>query len=319
MEREIQWLLEEKYHGQLTPLANKDIARLQKGEHVDYVIGFVDFLGCRIDVSKKPFIPRPETEYWVERAIQEMLGTKFLNNRLVQTPASLAACPLGDFPPHRRTGKIASESLFKNSALSHLSSLKCLDIFAGSGCVGIAVLKHIPWAYVDFGEKDKRLLSQIRLNVKRNGIKKTRYRVIQTDVFSGIKKKYDYIFANPPYIAELRKNKVQSSVLRHEPREALFAGKDGLDIMRVFLRQAKDFLVEGGVIYLEFDSFQKPAIERYLKKAGYQSWQFFKDQYGKWRWVKIVYNRGYGSRERTPAGGAGRGGRLKRSFDAVQP
>ncbi len=246
--QEIQWLLEEKYHGWLTPSAKKDIAKLQKGEHADYVIGFVDFAGCRIDLSKKPFIPRLETEYWVERAIHDIQKS------------------------HDRRKNVG---------------LVCLDIFAGSGCIGVAVLKHIPQACVDFGEKDKRLLSQIRLNAKKNGIKKARYRVIQTDLFSNIKEKYDYIFANPPYIAESKKSRVQSSVLKHEPREALFAGKDGLDVIRLFLDRVKDFLAPKGKVYLEFDSSQKRLIERCLRKAGYQNWQFFKDQYDKWRFAMI--------------------------------
>lgn len=255
--KETRWLLEEKYYGKPTPLTKRDNVRLQKGEHVDYVIGFVDFLGCKIDLSKKPFIPRPETEYWIGQAIQEVQKS---NNCKKNVPVA------------------------------------CLDMFSGSGCIGVAVLKYVPRSYVDFGEKQKRLLLQIRLNAKKNGIEKKRYHVIQSDVFSNIKGKYDYIFANPPYIAELRKNKVQASVLSHEPREALFAGRDGLDIIRPFLNRAEAFLAPGGKIYLEFDSFQKRFIDRYLKKLRYQSRQFFKDQYGKWRWVKIVYNGKDGSR-----------------------
>ena len=242
---EIRWLLEEKYKGKVTSKVKADIERLKKGEHIDYVIGYVSFLSCKIDLSFRPLIPRPETEYWVEKAIGEIRGNS-------------------------------------------VGTIKCLDLFAGSGCIGVAVLKHIPQAHVDFGEKNKRLLLQIRLNAKKNGIIKTKYRIIQTNIFSGIKEKYDYIFANPPYIAESRKSKVQSSVLRYEPRGALFSGKDGLDSIRVFLRQAKDFLAPNGRIYLEFDSFQKRAIEQYLKKFGYQSWQFFRDQYGKWRFVRFA-------------------------------
>ena len=250
--QEIQWLLEEKYHGRLTPSAKKDIVRLQKGEHIDYVIGFVNFLGCSVDLSFRPLIPRPETEYWVEKAIENMQSRD---------------CPY-------RVGTVPTK-------------LRVLDLFSGSGCIGVAVLKHVPQAHVNFGEKEKKFCDQIKINAKLNGIDPKQYRVIQSDVFSSIKGRYDYIFANPPYIAELRKNKVQSSVLKHEPREALFAGKDGLDIIRPFLRQAKDFLAEGGIIYLEFDSFQKRLIEQYLRKTGYQSWQFFKDQYRKWRFVIV--------------------------------
>lgn len=244
-EREISWILREKYRGKMTPQALLDIQRLKQGEHVDYIIGFVEFLGCKIDLSKKPMIPRPETEYWVEKAIQDL---------------------------KKREGKI-----------------RCLDLFAGSGCIGIAILKHIPGSFVDFGEKEKRFVQQIRISIDLNRISKKRYRIVQSDIFRNLRGSYDVIFANPPYVPSLNIEHVQASVLEQEPLGAIFGGKDGLEYIKPFLKEAVEHLKSNGRIYLEFDSRQKEEIKKLLKKNGYDSVQFFRDQYKKWRYLVVSH------------------------------
>lgn len=242
MQKEINWLLKEKYDNQLTRKAEGDIERLKKGEPVDYLIGFVNFLGCKIDLSKKPLIPRPETEYWVGEVIKELKKNKEIN---------------------------------------------ILDIFSGSGCIGVAILKNVKKAKVDFVEKNKKLLEQIAINLKLNNIGKDRYKIIQSDIFDKVRAKYDYIFANPPYIAKTRKGKIQKSVLKYEPKEAFFAGKDGFLYIKRFLRLAPKFLNNGGRIYMEFDSFQKKDIIRLMEDFQYNNWKIYNDQFSKPRYLVI--------------------------------
>jgi len=236
MEKEINWLLKEKYSGKPTEEFLKDIKRLKRGEPLDYVIGFTNFLGCKIDLSKKPLIPRQETEFWVNNILKDI-----------------------------RKGKV-------------------LDIFSGSGCIGIAILHHVKNAKVVFAEKDKNCLKQIKINLKLNNVRGS---VIQSDIFSNVKGKFDYIFANPPYIATARKNKVQKSVLNFEPKSALFGGKNGLFYIRKFLKNARKHLNREGEIFMEFDSQQKKEIEKLIKKYKYSNCEFYKDQYNRWRWVVI--------------------------------
>ena len=95
------------------------------------------------------------------------------------------------------------------------------------------------------------------------------------------------ILANPPYIGLGEKSKVQKSVLNFEPKQALFAKDNGLYFIEKFLEKAKNYLAEDGVIYLEFGYNQKIAVEKLLKKFNYENFEFHKDQFNKWRFVKI--------------------------------
>ncbi|OGZ06437.1 MAG: hypothetical protein A3C93_01760 [Candidatus Lloydbacteria bacterium RIFCSPHIGHO2_02_FULL_54_17] len=244
--KEKAWLLREKYHGNEMPRFFADTKRLEAGEPLAYVIGWVDFLGCRIDLSAKPLIPRSETEFWVELVI--------IHQSLVTS---------------------------KNT--------KILDLFAGSGCIGIALLKHLLNATVDFGEKDPVLCKQIKKNTALNNIDPARTRVIQTDVFSGLTGTYDYIFANPPYIDPSKKNTVQHSVLTYEPKGALFARSGGLFFIERLLTQGAKHLRQGGIMYIEFGHGQKVAIARLTRTYGWNP-TFAKDQFGKWRVVRLKKN-----------------------------
>jgi len=203
----------------------------------------IKFLNCKIDLSKKVFGPRIETEYWLEKAMKEIKG----------------------------------------------KNLNVLDIFSGSGCIGIAVLKNVGSSRVDFIDVDENALDEIKINLKNNEIPSKRYRIIKSDLFENLKgEKYDIIFANPPYVAERRMGEVDKDVLEQEPRIALFSGKEGLNHIDKFLKKAKNHLAKDGLIYFEFDPKQKGAIREILEREGYHSFQFRKDQFGKYRWIKIA-------------------------------
>jgi HemK-like putative methylase len=165
--------------------------------------------------------------------------------------------------------------------------LRVLDLFAGSGCIGIAILKHASAATVDFGELDTAAVTQIEKNIARNELPSHRARVIQTDIFSHIHGRYNYIVANPPYISPSRLNRVQHSVAAWEPPTALFARGDGLFFIKKLLREAPRHLRPHGTLVIEFDSRQKPAIARFIREQCVAlSVRFERDQYGRWRTLR---------------------------------
>jgi release factor glutamine methyltransferase len=243
LRQKIDWLLREKYQDKRSSTTERDIKRLEAGEHIDYVIGFSNFLGCRIFLSKRPLIPRPETEYWVQKVIQSIKDAK--------------------------------------------RPLAILDIFAGSGAIGISVLKHVSKARLTFAELDPAYFADIRKSARLNDIAPKRLKIIGSDVFSSVSGIYDYILANPPYIATAGR-KVQRSVLEQEPHAALFAGKDGLRFIRELLKKAKKHLAPEGTLVIEFDPPQKTEIGALARRLGYRV-QFFKDQYGRWRFVSLKF------------------------------
>jgi release factor glutamine methyltransferase len=163
---------------------------------------------------------------------------------------------------------------------------KVLDIFSGSGCVGIAVLKNSD-ANVDFAEIKSENIEQIKKNLEINEVSGDVY---QSDVFESIpKKKYDFILANPPYIAHERKDTVQDSVLHHEDPEALFTDNDGLFFIEKLIKESSQYLKPGGKVYMEYDPWQTDKIKALLIKHKITNFEIQKDQYDRDRVLTLSY------------------------------
>ncbi len=167
------------------------------------------------------------------------------------------------------------------------SKITCLDLFSGSGCIGMAILKNKPQAHVDFADINIKCLKQIKINTKLNNIKSYKYHIIKSDIFSKINKKYDLITANPPYVSNKKNNVKLKTVLKYEPKSAILASENGLKYIKKFLLEANKHLNVNGIIYLEYDSCQKKEIEKILKKYQYKKYQFYQDQFNRWRYLII--------------------------------
>lgn len=246
--KEVEWLLKEKYENKESPEFLADVERLKKGEPLAYVIGWIPFYDCKIDVSLHPMIPRPETEFWVARAVNEL--------RALNKP-----------------------------------TLRLADTFSGSGCIGVALLKHLPNATVDLSEFDPKLTEQLRINVRLNDIDPSRAKCEQADALSALTGTYEAIFANPPYIDPKAIPEMDESVVNYEPHLSLFAGDRGLDYVKLIIKDGGKFLNPGGTFYIECDAHQREWIEEllaeYAKTADATPWkhEFWFDQYDQTRFL----------------------------------
>lgn len=241
---DLQYILKDKYNNKIdkSNISSliKDLDLLNKGFPRDYIIGYVNFLNCKIDLSKKPLIPRVETEYWLEKSLP-LIKKHFKNHK----------------------------------------QIKVLDIFSGSGCLGIAIAKNIKNSIINFSDIEEDNIKQIKINLKLNNIQNYK-KIIKSDIFSKIMGKYDLIIANPPYVPTSDAIKVPFEALK-----AITAGKDGLDVIKPFITEIRGFLSKNGLLIMEYHPKQLNKIKTMLIKHGFENFEFHQDQYKRSRYVII--------------------------------
>lgn len=165
--------------------------------------------------------------------------------------------------------------------------VRVLDLFAGSGCIGVAVLHERPLTTVDFGEQEARHFLTIEKSLLVNGIDPARARVIQTDVWSNINDRYDYVLANPPYLSRERIGRVEDSVLEHEPHEALFAEDGGFALLQKTIAGLPGHLSAHGEAWLEHEPDEARRVTDLARTLGLSA-VTHEDQYGVLRYSVIL-------------------------------
>ena len=164
-------------------------------------------------------------------------------------------------------------------------NLKVLDIGTGSGAIALALAKNRPDWSVTAADISEDALELATENAKRQNLDLT---FIRTDCFSEISSKYDIIVSNPPYISREDQEEVGLNVLHSEPHLALFADEDGLAIYRRIAEDSKDYLNDGGKIYLEIGYKQGQSVPNLFRKNFPEKRvRTLKDQFGQDRMVVI--------------------------------
>ena len=164
-------------------------------------------------------------------------------------------------------------------------NLKVLDIGTGSGAIALALAKNRPDWSVTATDISQDALDLATENAKRQDLNLS---FIKSDCFSEISSKYDIIVSNPPYISRADEVEVGLNVLHSEPHLALFADEDGLAIYRRIAEDSKDYLNDGGKIYLEIGYKQGQSVpDLFRKNFPEKRVRTLKDQFGQDRMVVI--------------------------------
>ena len=164
-------------------------------------------------------------------------------------------------------------------------NLKILDIGTGSGAIALALAKNRPDWSVTAADISQDALD---LSLENAYAQNLNLSFIKSDCFSEISSKYDIIVSNPPYISREDQEEVGLNVLHSEPHLALFADEDGLAIYRRIAEDSKDYLNDGGKIYLEIGYKQGQSVpDLFRKNFPEKRVRTLKDQFGQDRMVVI--------------------------------
>ena len=164
-------------------------------------------------------------------------------------------------------------------------NLKVLDIGTGSGAIALALAKNRPDWSVTAADISQDALD---LSLENAYAQNLNLSFIKSDCFSEISSKYDIIVSNPPYISREDQEEVGLNVLHSEPHLALFADEDGLAIYRRIAEDSKDYLNDGGKIYLEIGYKQGQSVPAlFMENLPEKRVRTLKDQFGQDRMVVI--------------------------------
>ena len=138
----------------------------------------------------------------------------------------------------------------------HPDCRHAVDIGTGSGCIGIALAANIPDLRVAATDISPQALEVARRNAVKNGVEE-QMEFLCRDLFSA-DGEHNLIIANLPYIPTSTLQRLP--IYGREPTVALDGGADGLDLIRRLLVEAPDRLVPGGLLLMEIEASEGPAV-----------------------------------------------------------
>lgn len=209
--------------------------------------------------------------------LQYLLGTEFFWGREYKVdPRALIPRP---------ESELLVESCLE--IISKLDRPRVLEIGSGSGALAISIGASSPKAQITSVDISKEALDLAKSNARDHGV--TNVDFIWSDVYENVRKKYDIIISNPPYIDKNHMEDLQEEV-RYEPRLALYGGEDGLDFYRRIIGGGKSYLKSPGYLLLELGYDQYGPVRDLLDDNDYEFLTYKKDLQGHIRLVGARFN-----------------------------
>ena len=203
--------------------------RRRAGEPLAYRLGQQEFYGRPFAVSPAVLIPRADTETLVETALEQLTR---LHRQRCAVPLSL------------------------------------LELGTGSGIIAITLALEAPDTDVHAVERSPEALTVAQQNAKTLGADRIHWHPGSWWQALASPRRFDLIVSNPPYIAA-NDHHLQQGDLRFEPPQALAAGPDGLDDLRIIIGGAPAHLNPGGWLLLEHGYDQEAPVQALLRDAGF--------------------------------------------------
>lgn len=167
---------------------------------------------------------------------------------------------------------------------------KILDLCTGSGAIALAIKKHTN-AHVFASDISTKALYVAKKNAKNLNLQ---LKFIHSNLFDGIKQKFDIIVSNPPYIKTEDCKTLDVEVKNYDPIISLDGGVNGLKFYEIIAKDAPKHLTKNGEIVLEVGMGQAPDVKKLLEKNGFVC--YIKRDYnniervvvGELKWLKNV-------------------------------
>lgn len=227
----------------LWELTNLWQKRLQERLPVQYLVGTTPWRNFSLKVSPSVLIPRPETEYLID----------LVASAVRESPAQEISC--GNW----------------------------VDLGTGSGAIAIGLVDILPKATIHAVDCSPEALAIARENALKLGFGE-RIKFYEGSWWSPLgelKSRVSGMVSNPPYIPSDTVAQLQPEVAKHEPHLALDGGIDGLDCIRHLVETAPDYLLPGGIWFIEMMAGQAETVDRMLRADGrYTKIQIFPDLAG---------------------------------------